>query len=274
MQPTNLYEIIPAIGKPQPIVVSIPHAGTFIPEEIGEHFLPHMAATQDDTDWFVPTLYHFLPQMGITTIVANYSRWVIDLNRDADNKPLYNDGRVITDVVTKTDFNGQALYQAGCEPNADEVALRTQRYYTPYHEKIAALLESLKESHADVLLFDAHSIRKSVPGISAAPFPDLVLGDNDGKTAASNIITAACNVLVNCGYQFAHNHPFKGGHITRSFGQPSEGIHALQLEMAKTNYMDATETRYAPAKAAKIQVMLRQLFAHLLTEINKMQKHN
>jgi len=262
----DLYHITPAVAPRVPIIISSPHSGTYFPDDIKQRLKPQMAAAPDDTDWFIDRLYDFAPQMGITLIKANYSRWVIDLNRDPESKPLYTDGRVITGLCPTTDFNGNPLYEYG-EPDAAEIMQRVEHYYNPYHQKLSELLESTKKEFGIALLFDAHSIRKVVPGIRPEPFPDLILGDNDGASASAKIIDAAWEVLEKSDYQAQHNHPFKGGQITRHFGQPHNNIHALQLEMAKTNYMDASEKQYDSANANRIRTMLQDVFTQLIKTV-------
>jgi N-formylglutamate deformylase len=262
----DIYHITEPTAPKVPIIISSPHSGTYFPQEIATRLHPQKAETPDDTDWFIDRLYDFAPQLGITVIRANYSRWVIDLNRDPESKPLYTDGRVITGLVPLTNFNGEPLYANG-EPDELEIAERIHKYYLPYHEKVEELLTATKREFGTALLFDAHSIRKVVPGIQSEPFPDLILGDNDDTSASGEIIKAAWETLQNKGYAAEHNHPFKGGYITRSFGKPGENIHALQLEMAKANYMDATETQYDEANAARIRKVLTGVFKQLIATL-------
>lgn len=252
-----------------PIIISVPHAGTFIPEDIKSKMNSELSYKLDDTDWFIDKLYGFATNLGITIITANYSRWVVDLNRNPENQPLYNDGRVITDVVTITDFNGNQIYKDNYIPDSEEVSRRVELYHKPYHEKLDELLQQTKNEFGKVLLFDAHSIRKSVPGVRSEDFPDLILGDNDETSASSELIKATIDSLQNKGYGFSHNHPFKGGYITRIFGKPEENIHALQLEMCKTNYMDASEMTYDEDNAERIQVVLKGMFLKLIDAIDR-----
>lgn len=263
----EIFKIIEPATPKVPIIISVPHAGTFIPEDIKSNMNPELSDKLDDTDWFIDKLYCFATNLGITIITANYSRWVVDLNRNPENQPLYNDGRVITDVVTVTDFNGNQIYKDNYIPDSEEVSRRVELYHKPYHEKLDELLQQTKAEFGKVLLFDAHSIRKSVPGIRNEDFPDLILGDNNETSASPALIKATIDSLQNKGYEFSHNHPFKGGYITRSFGKPSENIHALQLEMCKTNYMDASEMTYDEANAKKIQVVLKEILVNLLEKI-------
>ncbi len=267
----DIFKITEPTVARVPIIISSPHSGTFFPKDITDRLKPKMAKTPDDADWFIDQLYDFAPQLGITIIAANYCRWVIDLNRDPESKPLYADGRVITGLVPLTNFNGNPLYD-GKEPNETEIQSRIERYYNPYHREIERLLQQTKSEFGHALLFDAHSIRKIVPGIQSAPFPDLILGDNDETSAGKNIIDITYGALQKENYHVEHNHPFKGGYITRSFGKPSENIHALQLEMAKTNYMDDSETRYDEVRANKMRDLLHNMFLGIIAEMNNDKK--
>ncbi|MBV6881967.1 N-formylglutamate amidohydrolase [Epilithonimonas ginsengisoli] len=260
----EIFKIIEPATPKVPIIISVPHAGTFIPQDIKSMMNPELSDKLDDTDWFIDKLYGFATNLGITIITANYSRWVVDLNRNPQNQPLYNDGRVITDVVTVTDFNGNQIYKDNYIPDSEEVSRRVELYHKPYHEKLDELLQQTKAEFGKVLLFDAHSIRKSVPGIRNEDFPDLILGDNDETSASPELIKTTIDSLQNKGYEFSHNHPFKGGYITRSFGKPEENIHALQLEMCKTNYMDASEMTYDEANAERIQMVLKEALLKLI----------
>ena len=259
------FVLIEPDTKPVPFVLSIPHCGTAFPDELSGHYVPELASAPDDTDWHLDRLYDFAPALGVTVIHAKYSRWVIDLNRVPDGKPLYSDGRLITELCPTTDFEGRAIYtKPEFEPHDEEKARRIREYYRPYHEKIDSVLAGLRAKFPDVVFWDGHSIRREVPSISPKPFPDLILGDNDGKTASAEIIESASNALSSGGYGFSHNTPFKGGYLTRSKGDPENGIHALQLEMSKDLYMDATETRYDEPKAAVLKEHLRGVFERLI----------
>jgi N-formylglutamate amidohydrolase len=246
-----------------PILLSVPHCGLHFPESIKNRLKPEALASLDDTDWLVDKLYDFAPAMGITMITAHYHRWVIDLNRQPDSQPLYADGRVITDLVPLTDFLGNPIYQSQV-PDNEEVKFRIENYFSPYHQKIAEILNDLKTRFGKALLYDAHSIRRFVPSIRPEPFPDLILGDNDEKSAHPSLIQTALKTLQSADYQVNHNSPFKGGYITRSFGNPAKNIHALQLERAKDLYMDDSETQYHPARAEKMRQVLIKMFENLL----------
>lgn len=258
------FQIVEATAKRVPILLSIPHCGVRFPNEIKSTYKQDMIQAPDDTDWFVHRLYDFAPAMGITIIHAVYSRWVIDLNRDPQSKPLYNDGRIITPLCPSTDFFGTPIYQdERKEVSADEVKRRTEQYYTPYHSKLRELLDGLKSEFGKVLLWECHSIRQVVPTIYKHRFPDLILGDADGTSASSAVIDTALTALQDSRYEVSHNHPFKGGYITRQFCDPNNNEHALQLEMSKVNYMDDSETRYDESRANEMRALLQKTLRNL-----------
>lgn len=262
MQP---YKITIPTGTKVPILLSVPHCGIAFPEEIKAEYDSAMSANPDDTDWFVDKLYDFGAAMGITMISAVYSRWVIDLNRDPESKPLYSDGRIITGLCPTTDFFGQSIYvDQRNEVSQQEVDRRLTNYYYPYHQKMGDLLSELKGQFGKVLLWDCHSIRQFVPTIYKDKFPDLILGDAEGTSASPGLIEIALRELESSEYQVNHNHPFKGGHITRSFGKPAEDQHGLQLEMSKVMYMDDKEVEYNEQRAEQMRSVLKMTFEKLI----------
>lgn len=262
---SSTYFIEQATAPEVPIILSVPHCGTEFPDELKSDFKNELMLAPDDTDWFVQRLYDFAPSLGITMIHANYSRWVIDLNRDPESKPLYTDGRIITALCPTTTFFGDPVYNdERKEVDQQEVHRRVQQYYKPYHNKIAELIEEKKEKFGKVLLWDCHSIRQLVPTINKDKFPDLILGNVDGTSASKDIIDVALNALQQGDYSVSHNHPFKGGYITRNFGKPANHIHALQLEMSKTMYMDDQEQTYSEARAEKMRNLLKAVLTKLI----------
>lgn len=266
----NPYFIIEPTSEKVPVILSVPHSGVEFPDELKAHYYPEMTAQPDDTDWFVHDLYNFAPELGITVIHAKYSRWVIDLNRDPESKPLYDDGRIITALVPTTDFLGNEIYiDKKFVPNDQETERRLEHYYWHYYQKIGSLLAERLAEFGQVLLWDAHSIRRFVPTIRNEPFPDLILGDTDEKSARKEIIEIALNSLKAGKYGVNHNTPFKGGHITRYFGKPQMQVHALQLEMAKTNYMNDDELVFNESRAEEMRKVLRPVFENLIEHLTK-----
>ncbi len=269
MNVTNTpYYLVQPTGRMVPFVLSIPHCGTKFPDDLIEKYVPSLIEKLDDTDWYLDKLYDFAPSLGITTIYAKYSRWVIDLNREPNSKPLYDDGRIITELCPTTDFLGNNIYlKKEFEPDEAEKQRRLDEYFCPYHNKVDELLNNLKNEFKQVLFWDGHSIRREVKTIQAEPFPDFILGNNGGKTASESIIENTLESLRTSDWQINHNSPFKGGYLTRSKGDPSENVHALQLEMSKDLYMSNDEMEYDLDKAKKVKKLLKSTFGNLIAKM-------
>ncbi|MBT1703102.1 N-formylglutamate amidohydrolase [Chryseosolibacter indicus] len=251
------YVIHPATSGEIPVILSVPHCGTAFPDELKDEYKDELIQAPDDTDWFVDKLYDFAPALGITMIKAVYSRWVIDLNRNPDSAPLYNDGRIITGLCPSTNFLGQSIYRDNrSSVDRDEIEKRLEKYYWPYHNKLQELLTQAKDKFGKVLVWDCHSIRQYVKTIQNDKFPDLILGSADQTSAPDHIVKLSLEQLSKGNYQLQHNHPFKGGFITRHFGRPSENTFALQLEMTKVNYMNDDETLYDHTRAERMRSVL------------------
>lgn len=244
-----------------PLLVSVPHAGTCIPESIRRQ-LSAVATPLPDTDWFVDRLYSWVVETGVGLITANYSRYVIDLNRPPDDAALYP-GKIPGLVPDRT-FSGHCVYEKET-PDADEVQRRITKYWQPYHQAIRAELDRMREIHGYAILFDAHSIRSAVPGLFEGKLPDLNLGSFNGQSAAPGLINTALGVFGGQN-RFSHvaDQRFKGGYITRHFGHPSQNLHALQLEMSQTVYMCEDPPTYDHEAAAKVQPLLELLIRRLL----------
>ena len=265
------YRVTPAIAEQIPVILSVPHCGTAFPEEIRSEYDEELILAPDDTDWFVDKLYSFAPRLGITVISSVWSRWVIDLNRHPESRPLYTDGRIITDLCPVTTFLGEPLYRDGrTRLEEKEIRRRRQQYFDPYHGKLQELLLDMKSKFGVVLLWDCHSIRQVVPSIQKERFPDLILGSADGKSADPMLIETALASLGRQSYSLQHNHPFKGGFITRHYGRPQDRQHALQLEMSKINYMDDRETQFHPERAKKMGELLFNTLSSLIGPLNSL----
>ncbi len=263
MNHNNIFTIIRPEEISSPIVLSIPHTGTMIPIELKQDFKPELLPA-DDTDWFVDEVYQFGKELGMTSIRANVSRWVIDLNRNPDGAALYNDGRVITALCPATDFNGKHIYQDERQSvSAEEQQRRRKNYFDPYYNAVQQLLDEVHRKFGVALLWDCHSIRRHVPGIRPESFPDLILGTADSTSVPKDLEQQVANELGSGNYQLSLNTPFKGGNITRSFGKPEQKQFAIQLEMSKDIYMDDTETKLDNNRTEKLQSLLQTTLSNL-----------
>jgi len=244
---------------PLPLLVSMPHVGTQVPPELAARMTP--AALQlADTDWHLPRLYNFLQGMGANMLVAINSRYVIDLNRDPEGRSLYP-GANNTELCPLTTFEFEPVYLPGQEPDEAEVAARVQRYWKPYHLKLAEELAALKARHGYALLFDAHSIKSVLPRFFDGRLWDINLGTGGGSSAEAAIgpaLLAAAESVP--GYSAVLNGRFKGGYITRAYGDPAGHVHAAQLELSWRTYMDEGGTfAFDEAVAAGVRPLLRRV---------------
>jgi N-formylglutamate deformylase len=242
-----------------PLLVSMPHVGTDIPDDIAATMAP-AAREKADTDWHLVKLYGFLQEMGAATLAARWSRYVIDLNRPPENTNLYP-GQDTTGLCPLDTFHREPLYLAGRQPDQAEVQRRLAAYWQPYHLQLRAELERLLAIHGKVVLWDAHSIASVVPRFFEGKLPDLNFGTADGASCAAALADAIAGAARRDErYTVAVNGRFKGGHITRFYGKPEQGVHAIQLEMCQSTYMDETAPfGYREDRAGEIQPLLRRL---------------
>lgn len=243
-----------------PLLVSIPHAGRAIPGGIAKAMTGEGIATPD-TDFFVDRLYGFAEGLGASVLAANFSRYVVDLNRPPDDASLYP-GRFTTGLCPAVSFDGKALYQKGQEPDAEAVQKRVEAYWKPYHAKLDAELAGIRARFGYALLWDAHSIKSRVPSLFEGRLPDYNIGTNGGASCGLEIEAPFRKLLA--GRTAAFNGRFKGGYITRRYGRPGEGIHAVQLELVQDAYMNEAENTFDADKAKATGQVIRRLLEALL----------
>jgi N-formylglutamate deformylase len=218
-----------------PLLVSMPHVGTHIPVELRGHYGPRALATED-TDWHLERLYSFLTELGASVLVPTVARYVIDLNRPPNDAPMYP-GASNTELCPTRFFTGDALYRDGFAPDAKERQRRRNLYWQPYHDALTSELDRLKARHGYALLWDAHSIRGEIPWLFEGRLPDLNIGTADGASAHPSITDAVAKACSASTFSSVVNGRFKGGYITRHYGQPQNNIHAIQLEKCQRLYM-------------------------------------
>jgi N-formylglutamate deformylase len=240
-----------------PLLISIPHDGHELPPDIAGRMTPEARALPD-TDWHVRRLYDFASGLGCSVIAARYSRYVVDLNRPADDASLYP-GQTATGLCPLKTFSGEPVYTGEYEPApADRVA----RYWQPYHDRLQQALQEIRQRHGYALLWDAHSIQSRVPRLFEGRLPDLNLGTNSGASCAPVIEAALVDTLgAQTGYSWVANGRFRGGHITRHYGSPASHVHAVQLELAQCNYMDEATGEYRPEAANRLARFIETLLS-------------
>lgn len=218
-----------------PIIISIPHTGTFIPPAI-ERRLASPWLARKDTDWWVEKLYDFSSTLGITCVRTTISRTVIDVNRDPSGASLYP-GQTTTALCPLTTFDSERLYMSGKEPGSDEVSSRRHDYFDPYHDALNEEVARLRRRYRNILLYDAHSIRSAIPYLFEGTLPHLNIGTNGGRAAHPSFSEAMELACAHSEFSFVTDGRFRGGWITRHYGDPAQGVHAVQMELACRGYM-------------------------------------
>jgi N-formylglutamate deformylase len=236
-----------------PLVVSFPHVGTDVPDGIAARMTP-AALRLDDTDFEQPALYDCVAEMEASTVQARWSRLVIDVNRPPDNRPLYP-GQWGAGLVPTETFLGEPVY-LGAPPDEAEIAARRERYWQPYHDALRAAVDAAVEAHGFALLWDAHSISAVVPKLFEGVLPDLNMGTASGEACGEEARAAAFGVCQASGYTAVLDGRFKGGFITRHYGAPAKGVHAIQMELAKSTHLDEATRSIDPARAARLRPVL------------------
>lgn len=249
-----------------PLILSFPHAGTEIPDAIEKRLASPWLARKD-TDWWVRRLYEFADGLDATMIATDISRTVIDVNRDPGGASLYP-GQATTGLCPLTTFDGEALYQNGLEPSDAQIAERRRRYFDPYHDALVGEIDRLRLRHGKVVLYDAHSIRSNVPRLFDGLLPHFNLGTDNGRTCAPELIVSLEAICARSGLTSVTNGRFRGGWATRHYGNPSAGLHAVQMELACRTYMNEPSAPLRPAnwpvdfdaaRAAKARTVLSDI---------------
>lgn len=245
-----------------PLLVSIPHAGTQLPPEL-QGTLTAEAASLPDTDWHLPVLYDFVKEMGASLLMGHYSRFAIDLNRPLDDQPLYT--TATTGLFPETLFNGEPVFQPGKTPTDNLRQRYKQEIWQPYHQQLEQELERLTAKFGYVVLYDAHSIASVIPRLFEGRLPDINIGTHDGKSCApayADAITQICAAQEK--FTWVVNGRFKGGYITRHYGDPARQRHAIQIELAQVNYMaEQPPFDLDMQKAPALQSLLRQFLTDI-----------
>jgi N-formylglutamate deformylase len=237
-----------------PLVVSVPHAGVFVPPELAAD-LSDAARAVPDTDWHVDALVAFVLELDATLLVATHSRFVVDLNRPPDDAPLYP-GQAGTGLVPETLFDGTPAWTRPQDP-----APRVDAVWRPYHAALEHALEVARVRHGHAVLWDAHSIRGRVPRLFEGTLPDLNLGTNSGASCAPGLRAAAAGALEASPFSHVVDGRFRGGFITRHYGRPDAGVHAVQLEMAQHCYLDESAPPPPPLDRVRTAALDRTLRA-------------
>lgn len=247
-----------------PLLISVPHDGREIPDDIAARMTSAGRAIPD-TDWHVARLYDFAPKIGAAIIVANMSRYVVDLNRAASDESLYP-GQLATGLCPQQTFSGDAIYRQGVI-DEEEKHQRVKMYWRPYHDAIQSTLDRMRREHGFALLWDAHSIPSLVPRLFEGQLPELNIGTNGGASCSAELEAAVVAGANASTHSTVINGRFKGGYITRHYGQPENNISAIQLEIAQRAYMDEATNEYDASRADGLRATLQALLEAYLDRV-------
>ena len=265
-------EAFEVIKGDSPLILAMPHTGTYIPESVWEH-LNEAGRTLRDTDWHIDKLYHGL-MPDATTVRALFHRYVIDANRAPTDESLYP-GQNTTSLCPITDFDGNPIYLDGQAPDDSEIESRRNNFHAPYHEAISKEIERVHAQHGVAILYDFHSIRSLIPFLFEGKLPDFNIGTNNGTTCAKLMEKGVIDICSGApGFSSVLNGRFKGGWTTRHYGHPDRNIHAVQMELAQSTHLasEALPFDYSPEIAANIRPHLKNILEELTNQALKISK--
>jgi N-formylglutamate deformylase len=244
-----------------PIILGQPHSGQYIPPDILCN-LNSLGRKIIDTDWHVPRLYSGLLD-NVTTVQANFNRYVIDANRDPEGKSLYL-GQNTTELVPTSTFDGDPIW---CSPLKDaDIRHRLDAFHRPYHQVLEEEIHRIKSIHGAVVLYDCHSIRSEIPYLFDSQLPDLSIGDSGGSTCSGRVTQAIAATCADA-HEYSHviNGRFKGGWTTRHYGHPEEGVHAVQMELAQRRYLksEVPPFSYDVEQATQLRCVLKNILLNI-----------
>jgi formiminoglutamase len=244
-----------------PIILGMPHGGMFLPPEVRARLNP-LGRTLADADWHIDALYAGLAP-DATVVRATFHRYVIDANRPPDGASLYP-GQNTTGLIPETDFDGRPIWDA--PPTPADAAARLAAFHAPYHAALAAEIARVRARHGVAILWDCHSIRSRIPFLFEGVLPDFNIGTADGASCDGRITAAVQAVCAGAaGFTHVINGRFKGGWTTRHYGRPATGVHAIQMEIAQSAYLETEQPpfAYSPDRAGRIRPALAAALARL-----------
>ena len=250
-----------------PLVISIPHDGRELAPGMAGR-MSDAGRSLPDTDWHVRRLYEFAGQLGASILAARFSRYVVDLNRPPSDEALY-DGQLSTGLCPSATFDGANIYAKGNSCTSRERQQRIRTYWQPYHDMLDRVLTSTRRRFGHALLWDAHSIRSEVPALFRGVLPDLSIGTNDGASCGPRLQRSVYQAANGTDYSVVLNDRFKGGYITRHYGNPRDNVHAIQLELAQHTYMDERTLRYEEDAAARLRGVLRAMLCEFVSSARR-----
>lgn len=271
---TEAYRLIRPLRQAGPFIFASPHSG----REYGMDFMAQAVldrqAIRSSEDAFVDQLFDMAPELGAPLLTARAPRAFLDLNRAADeldpgviegiqrvpHNPRISSG---LGVIPRVVAGGRAIYRG--KLTLAEAESRISRFWHPYHQALAALIDKTRAEFGSAVLIDCHSMPHEAieahtrPG---QPRPEVVLGDRYGVAAGREVVERIEAAFSGAGLRVGRNAPFAGAYVAQAYGRPSRGVHVVQVEIDRALYMDEARVEPAPGFRA-----FRQMMAGVVAEL-------
>lgn len=240
----------PATAQAAPLVFNSPHSGRAYPAAFLAASRLANPAIRRSEDGYVDLLFAGVVEIGLPLMRAHFPRAFLDVNREPyELDPRMFSGRLPSYANTRSArvagglgtiarivSDAQEIYAGPL--TVDEGLARIETLYHPYHGCLAGLLAETRAAFGHAVLIDCHSMPSGVRGTDGRTRPDVVLGDRHGSSCSARLTAAAADVLSGLGFRVQLNRPYAGGFITEHYGRPARGLHALQIEVNRSLYMD------------------------------------
>lgn len=262
--------VSPRTVRPSPVIVEIPHAGLAVPATCLATLAIPASSIGRDADLYVDELYADAPLEGATMLVAHMSRYVVDLNRaedDVDSDAVEGGrpgGRSSRGVVWRLSSDGARVLTR--KLTQIELEERLAAVYRPYHRALSTLIEERRREFGFVVVLAAHSMPstgRAGHGDPSQRRADVVPGTRGRTSAAASLIDAVERHALATGLSVRHDDPYRGGHTTQHYGRPHDGVHVVQVELARRLYMNET-TLARSAELGRTRAFCRALVATLV----------
>ncbi|WP_417688661.1 N-formylglutamate amidohydrolase [Roseibium sp.] len=227
-----------------PLILCLPHTGVDIPPAVEARFSA-TGRMQADISWRLEQVMEVGRELGATIIRSTVSRYVIDLDHAVEASDV-SDVKSLCPTVT---LDQKTIYKTDEEPGPVEAEQRMLLFYNPFHQALEAEVARLRKMHQQVVVCDSQSVRSRIRGFIDDELAALNIGTDGGKSCADGLRNTFVGSFTGLkGFSVAVDDRFRGGHITRKFGQPDRGIHALTLVIAQRCYLRHESPPFEPDK--------------------------
>jgi N-formylglutamate amidohydrolase len=258
-----------------PVIFASPHSGRTYPDDFLAAARLDPLGLRRSEDSFVDELFAAAPEHGAPLVAATFPRAYCDANREAweldpgmfaDSLPPWvntTSARVGAGLgtIARVVSSGETIYRG--KLSFAEAERRVRTCWQPFHETLAALIAATRAEFGICLLIDCHSMPSHGHAArSGGKRTSFVLGDAHGTACAPRATRLVEDLLCELGHSVRRNDPYAGGYITRHYGRPREGVHALQIEIARELYMDEGRIERLPGFVA-VQAAMTRFIADL-----------